>query len=368
MDTHESQPYSRKRWVFFTGSTALLQGQGLCYVRDYTASSPTGRAATDPSGYRDKRVAVPSNANNTWFAGVTTQGYAAVTGGQWIEIYLPGSICEIQVTTAATVAGTLLTCSASTPDAGAFNRAGLPGRGSALALQTTGTATLNSTDAAPVCASLDGSASIANDGITITKAGLFTTVKAGDKVVVLGGSTTASGAANAVAGIYTVASRTSDNVIVLTAGSAVAAAATIIDIIVYRGAPLILAQLLDGEESGLQETVSLKNNAEVVPAAMKGGTTYVVGGVTSANGTTATLVDGSALVRRKLFILDGAITTGTLKVTATSSNIVTPSMTGGTLGTFAAAASFGIGAAKGYADLLWSGTKWSLIGGLGVTA
>ena len=93
-----------KEKVWFSGSTAVRKGMGLCYDLD-TVTTDTGETATDPWGRRGRLVAVPSTSNNNSFAGYATQAYSAKTGGQEIEIYVPGSICEVEVGIASTILG-----------------------------------------------------------------------------------------------------------------------------------------------------------------------------------------------------------------------------------------------------------------------
>lgn len=130
--------------VIFTGSTAIKQGQALCWDR-------TTGTATVADGDRDRKVATPSYLNNMNFAGVAARAYPAVAGGQPIEIYLPGSVCPVLANAAQTIgANSLLTFiyeaaapAAANADVGkfrsdyasAFNGAGV---GSARILQTIG--------------------------------------------------------------------------------------------------------------------------------------------------------------------------------------------------------------------------------------
>lgn len=115
----------RRISVFFTGSTALNQGVGLCFDND------RGTAANIDET-RALYVEVPSTSNSTAFAGVTCQAYDAVTGGQFIEIFLPGSICQVRGTESHTI-GSFYTCLVGD---GAFGTVGFGGRGTFRALQT----------------------------------------------------------------------------------------------------------------------------------------------------------------------------------------------------------------------------------------
>lgn len=125
-----------KRTVFFTGATALSKGMGLCYERDYY-STATNETATDACQKREVRVELPSNANNNFFAGVVMQSYPAKTGGQFVEIAEPGSCVKVLTTVATVLASnTKVTCIAGGTNAGKFTTVGLPGRGTAVTMQT----------------------------------------------------------------------------------------------------------------------------------------------------------------------------------------------------------------------------------------
>lgn len=118
-----------KKMVWFGGSTALLEGQGVCYNNDYGTAS-----AFD--GSRFNRVELPSQSNNLYFAGVAAQDYAAVSGGQMIEIYIPGSVCNILAKASCTLGSGRLTCEATGDYAGYFRYEGFSGEGSAKPMQT----------------------------------------------------------------------------------------------------------------------------------------------------------------------------------------------------------------------------------------
>lgn len=125
---------------FFTGSTALTKGMGLCYDRVYY-SSATGEAVTNSFADRCKKVALPSQSNNLSFAGVVSKDYAAVTGGQYVEIYVPGSVCDVLSVDSATTIGhnNFLWCIAGGTNAGKWTAVtpGFSGKGQAKVMQTT---------------------------------------------------------------------------------------------------------------------------------------------------------------------------------------------------------------------------------------
>jgi hypothetical protein len=127
-----SQARALLRKVWYSGSDAVTKGYGLCYNRDYGT-------ATDADGLRDRHVALPDNTNNNSFAGVAAHSYAAVSGGQWIEICEPGSVCEIYVDASVTIGDNLFTtCQIGGGGSGTFEVTylGFMGKGTARIMQT----------------------------------------------------------------------------------------------------------------------------------------------------------------------------------------------------------------------------------------
>lgn len=295
--------------VWFTGSTALKEGMGLCYDRNYgTAAEVNERRMT--------YVELPSAtlSNNMASAGVVSRDYAAVSGGQMIVIYLPGSTCKVAASIDTTVGVTRLTCSASAADAGRFGVAGFSGRGSALALQTI-------TDG-NIFSSLDGTATAAYAAskTTITKTGIGTacgylteSVSPVDhKVVILGGATDADSSELAVVGTYAVVTAPTADTITITEDIGDVDVA----LYVYEGNPTVLAYLEDGKESGLQEFISPQTGVAI--PAMVGGITRICGGYTMAADSTDTLADPWFPGLEKQFLGMGTITTKGWKITVTS--------------------------------------------------
>jgi len=120
----------RQAVVWFEGSTALVEGQGVCYNWDY------GTAANNTPD-RLNRVEVPTILNAPYFAGVADKAYSAVTGGQLIKINLPGSCCNIASFASTTIGVGRLTFEVGGTYAGYFrDTEGFPGQGSAKPLQT----------------------------------------------------------------------------------------------------------------------------------------------------------------------------------------------------------------------------------------
>lgn len=259
-------PVAFPKKVFYTGSDAVVAGYGCCYDRDYGT-------ATDNDGKRDARVALPDNTNNNSFAGVFAKSYAAKTGGQWVTIYVPGSICQIYVDASTTISETnYLTCQIGGGGSGTFDvgsAGGLMGRGTARIMQT------------------------------------------------------------------------------------------------RTGAGLVLAELIDGQESGLVETITPVDNTAV--PMMVGGVTLITGGITLGTGnSTASLANGTHVGQRKRIECLGTLTTNDYVVSATSSNITaqatSPADTSLTVAdvTNMAIASISFDAANENAYLEWSGKIWVL--------
>lgn len=129
LNGYEKQDPQAPLWVWFTGSTALLEGQGVCY--DFDSGT-----ATAANGVRMNRVELPSITNSRFFAGVAARDYNAVTNGQLIKVCAPGSTCNILSKASTTIGAGRLTCEAGGTYAGYFRYAGFEGEGSCVPLQT----------------------------------------------------------------------------------------------------------------------------------------------------------------------------------------------------------------------------------------
>jgi len=288
----------KKKRVFYTGSDALVQGQGLCYDFD------RGTATTaEPS--RRHYVEKPSATNNLHFAGVTASDYSAVTGGQWIEIYEPGSTCYVAAGINTTLGTTYLTCVAGGADPGRWRDAGFMGRGTALALQTKA--------AVQLAGETDGTGVLDAAGTTLTGTGFVTGgVAAGDKVVIYGGEH--SGDGDVTDGIYTVSSVTNATTLVLT--SAACSAELNCSYYIYTGNPLVLAHLFDGEESGLVEFPYADNGALTITA---GGCTYFDGYINLSDHGTIALADGKYDgMKKKIRTLNASVANDIVATLATT--------------------------------------------------
>lgn len=317
--TYPGVARTKPRRVFFSGTTALVKGQGLCYDRDY------GTAASN-EGERDTRVQLPDNTNNQFFAGVVSKDYAANAAGQWVEIYEPGSVCEIAIQIGTTVRSTRLTCSAATGQPGRFGPAGFPGRGTAVALQTITALTDDTASVGVISSSLDGTATVnTTPWKTISKAGLFANAIAGDYVYVIGGATTATMATRVTVGRYTIASVTDDDNAVMT--TAITTVDSEIACYVVRGNPTCLAYLYDGDESGLTEWVTpYTDGSGTTPiTTMVSGYTFLYGGSTLGTGNAIdTLADGLFIGMTKGYRLMGALATSDVAITVTTGKTYDP--------------------------------------------
>ena len=306
---HESQPSCPQRIVYYTGSTALVEGQAVFYDLDYVGTEDTGQAAADPYGRRGKTVVSATTSDNVMFAGVCDSDYRAQSHEQPILINEPGGWCKVAVNAATTMGTTYMTaiCSSSAAIAGRFGHPGLIGRGTALAHQTLASATT-----APLIASFGGTHTV--NGTALTGTGFETSdqeVAAGDKVLILAGKT------GVTIGEYTVSSVTNNTTIVLTSSASTSSLNCIF--VIYRANPKVLAYLYDGEESHGVEYVWPQDGATRF---MVGGTSLLAGGVTPDGNPTLAMPDGVYPDQRKKFALLAGLTGATTFIISdTSDNI-----------------------------------------------
>ena len=334
--------------VFYTGTDALARGEGLCYDHDYGT-------ATAWDGSRTRRVERPSatNGNTRFFAGVVVDDHAANAAGQWIEIYEPGSYCQVLVGRDTAINATLLGCSATAADAGRFTDPPVyGGRGAALAMQTN--------TSGSKFQSLDGTAaSHASTAGQIVKTGIGTASAVNDLVFVIGAEVAAE-----CQKCYVKTIVDADNIIVATTIGGTAVAFTVskkLAVYVVDGStpPLVMAYLCTGMESGLQHWSNPVTGAAAVPAPTPTGMTYVFAGTTIANDTTATLANGIVEGERKGYRGMGALTTGDYVVTVTA---------GTQVGVVTDLATEKVDAADEVAILEWVLNRWQVIHQKGATA
>jgi hypothetical protein len=147
--------------VYYTGSDELLEGYALCYnfdASDVSAENLTLSAGVDEEcPARRLQVEKPSINNSVHFAGVVSNKHASgFTGPGWVEINMPGSVCNIYA--AASVdhgstgtgmnSGQILTFDL---DAYTFTYDGIIGEGSAIVLQDVDRSSTNGLVMAELC-------------------------------------------------------------------------------------------------------------------------------------------------------------------------------------------------------------------------
>ena len=182
LNSHVKDTRRFSEWVWFEGATAVLEGMGFCYNWDWAT---TAVPVTLSDGRRVSHVELPSILNARHFAGVAARNYAACSGGQFVEIYRPGSVCNVLLKADVVIGVGVITCEAGGTYAGYFRYAGFQGEGSAVPLQTVSAATT-----AAVCSAAlqEGLPSGLVDVVTVTAAG-------GAKTCMVGGLTVIDGVA-----------------------------------------------------------------------------------------------------------------------------------------------------------------------------
>jgi len=286
-------------WVWYEGTDALFQGEGVCYNTDYGT-------ATEADARRCNKVERPTTTNNSAFAGVAARNYSAKSTGQFIEIYCPGSKCvpvalggDVVINTGIITFGVngfydIGVEGGDGDDGGRFYDGVYRGRGSAVPRQTV-TALLES--------GMDGEWSLADDGVTLT-VDSTTGIAAGDTVVILGGED--DGTDTVVPGKYTVSSVTDGTTLVLTesagAEDTITSACTCTGYI-YTGNPTAICDLLDGEESCGIEFLNIPNAGSADMPYMINGKSYICGNLTLAGDVDVDLAQGVLPGDKKCFIL-----------------------------------------------------------------
>lgn len=294
---HISQPLKIQKRVYLTGtaSTTFHKGIGLCYNRDYGT-------ATDNEGERDNRVEVPSITNSRHFAGVLDHDVTLPsTGGHWVTINEPGSVCEVRVGEDTVVDTSALTClCGGGNDTSLFTDLGFSGRGTAIPLQTV-TALLEDNRAAAY-----NSDALAADGLTLTVTDSSDYTDGVDKCLILSGENNGTGAV--VPGIYDFT--TSDATTIVLTSSAVTAAPgatlTCSFVIIDGDNDLCLAYLETGPgESGLVYYASPANAGGATTTYNPYGKNYVQG-TDLASDNDFTLADGTVFDQHVGFFLRNA--------------------------------------------------------------
>ncbi len=303
INSHKAQPRQFMEVVWYEGTDPVRKGEGVCYNSDYGT-------ATDFDARRTNHVERPKPGNNLMFAGVAARDYSGAhqnAGGQFIEIFNPGSVCEVAIGKDVTINTGLVTAQAGGGQgAGRFSFEGFPGRGSAVPLQTVSSILERV---------VDGSGSLATDGVTLT-VNDSSDMSPGDVVVMLASEDEGSDK-KIVPGKYTIDSITDSTTIVLksSAVGATPSGALNCSYYVYSNNVTALCKLLDGEESGLIEIVSPPNTGSTgVMSWMQGGKTYINGNVTiSSANAEGDLADGEFIGERKGFALLAAVSTNNVR-------------------------------------------------------
>lgn len=339
--------------VLYEGTDTILQGEPLCY---HTSSG----TATDPDARRANRVVRPSHANAGAFAGVAARNYSGTAGvgpgvdgvaRRLVDLYVPGSkSVPVALGVNTTINAGILTFAIG--ESGRFFAGKFVGRGSAVPRQT---------KTALLLSSLAGTATLGTDKRTLTIAST-PTIEVGDVVILLGGANAGSGQA-VVPGKYTVAVVNSATSIELDRDASVATpgGALAATLIVYRGNPTALCDLLDGEESGGVEFLAPPNAGGAV-SFLPTGVTYVCGGITLAADATATLGAGAHPGVKKAFVGLGTLTTNDLEVVFDPTGIQLVRDSDGAL---VALAGIEIDAAAEEGYVQFNGVKWHLMDSAG---
>lgn len=299
---YRKQAYEKKGLFVYLGTTALKKGFGMCFDMDYYTST-TKETATDPFGARGlKVIEVPSASNSNRFAGVLTQSYPARTSGlQLVELALPGGCAMIAQRVISTMGLGRVTCvvdsTAGNGNSGIFTWGGLPGKGSALPLQTLAAATSGklalSNDegtAASVYASGTGLTTITLSGAGTAMGYTSAAVDASDyECTVLEGATASEGTTRANLGVYPVVQATGAGTFTVLGDTGDGD----LTITLTKKNLLMLAFLEDEGESGLADFVCGVNGAARQFVLNQGGTTFIcMGGITlSGDCTVNTLAD-----------------------------------------------------------------------------
>jgi len=329
------QAYEKKAEFFTKGTSALKKGRGMCFDLDY-ATTTTNETATDPFGARGlKMVDVPSASNANRFAGVLTQNYPANPNGliRKVQLALPGACAMVSQRVISTAGVGRITCivdsTAGNGNSGLFAYGGLPGRGSAVPLQTLAAAASGNLAISNLAGNAVGvySSSTGLTTITLSTAGTalgYTSAAVaadGYECTVLDGATAATGATRATPGVYPVVQAVTADTFTVTGNTG----SVPMTICLTKKDLLMLAYLEDGEESGLSDYVTPNNGAARQFVLNQGGTTFVCGGgiTVAGNSTINTLADpiligGSHGAVKKAFNCLSTITTAGYLVTVTS--------------------------------------------------
>jgi len=313
MDTsingHVAQADGISKWVWYSDTDALKQGEAVCHNTDYgtPASIDTRRV---------NYVERPSTSNQTSFAGVAARNYSANSGGQFIEIYVPGSKGILVALAVDTVIDTgLLTFQVGGgTGAGRFYTGKYKGRGSAIPRQTVAEMLESGMTGGTISVS-------GTDGKTVTVAD-SSDMAVGDTLVIVGGE--CDGTSVLVPGKYSIDSITAGGTttIVLTSSclSTLTTGSITLTGYIYTGNIKAQVDLLEGDESGGIEFLSVPNAAGSSMDHMVGGVSYVCGGLTLSEDAEVELALGKLPGEQKAFICLGTLTSYVFVIDLATSN------------------------------------------------
>lgn len=182
INAHEKKPNADILWLWYESNAALNEGEAVCYNHDYT-----GLGADTFDGRRLNRVETPSTSNAQYFAGVAARAYSAKSGGQMIEVNGPGSVCNVWLNAPATstINVGFFTFDVTSDYEGFFRYQGLPGRGSAIPLQT-----VDRSETAGLCMAklMDGPESGGLEVVPLVATGAIGTLMIGGTTLITGGA------------------------------------------------------------------------------------------------------------------------------------------------------------------------------------
>lgn len=312
---HQAQANVKQLSVWYEGTDALFEGEGVCYNTDYGT-------VTAKDGRRNNRVERPSSSNNMAFAGVALRDYAACSTGQQIEIAAPGSRGVNVALAVDTVSdtGILSFQVGGGSGAGRFYTGKYRGRGSIVPRQTV-TALLEG-GMTGATMSVD-----ATDGVTVTVAD-SSDYTAGDTLVIVAGEDDATGVWTF--GKYTIASITDGTTIVLssTCLSTLSTGSLTLTGYIYTGNARCQADLLEGDESGGIEFLDIPNAGVVGVTHMVGGVSYIPGVTALAADADVTFAQGTRPGEQKAFIVLGTVGTSDVVIDLATNGIKQDGSTG----------------------------------------
>ena len=278
------RPHREIANLFYQGSGKILYGQGVAATPRYGG----GTAAATSDQKRGSYANALSITNSKWFAGWALETRRGVSGGQWVDVIIPGrpgmpsvfdALCLSNVTQ-----GDRLNVLCNGPGAGRLwlpsgAKAGFPGPGCVEALET------NSSVVVAQSSDGDGSAYITSDKNKLydSESNIFDDVSVGDQVFLHGieqdGTNSVTAAASSVRTVTAV--DTSNNLVTLdeevTDGGTMNCHYTIVS-----GNPTIRVRAVHGPYNGCVAAIfpnGVGGASETTTfTAMQSGKMYLLGG------------------------------------------------------------------------------------------